>query len=212
MTVDLADVAKGVLRTVKNHGVEPLEFEYRLGHRSGVAFKPGVNAAAWTRLKDVLDRSLPCTHAVTTERIDKNGSKLVTDADGAKVCVIHKRRVCHADLDVTGSPWCVRASVCLEARDDDGGGVRHSYVRQKERWSYVVMDAWVIDLTRVHGNLPHQLDDDTESHEVEVELVDKKLMLTMTTRAIVAWGWSIVNDLTCFLQAGRNDVKEVSLG
>ena len=204
MQPDLSAVANDVLKTIKAHGVETLEFEYRLGHRSGAAFKPGVNAAAWARLKHALDSSLPCTHAVTTERIDKNGSKVVVNADGAEVCVIHKKRVCHTDLDVSGAPWCTRASVCLEVKDDNVVEGRHAYVRREQRWSYVT-GAWVIDMTRVRGNLPHQLDDDSESHEVEVELVDKKQLLTMTVRAIVAWGWSIVHDLTALLQKGATE-------
>jgi hypothetical protein len=199
----MPEVVADVLKTVRTFGDEKLEFEFRFGHRSG-AFKPGVNAAAWARLKRVLDDSLPCTHAVTTERIDTNGSKLVVDGDGREVCVIHKKRVCHTDMDVEGSPWCVRASTCLEVREDvaQDNKVRHSYVRRKERWSYVT-GAWVIDLTKVHGNMPHQKDDDTESHEVEVELADKKQLLTMAMRVILSWGWSIVSDLSGILQNGE---------
>lgn len=203
---DLNGVVADVLKTVKKFGSEKLEFEFRLGHKAGAAFKPGVNAAAWTRLKRVLDTSLPCTHSVTTEKIDKSGSKLVVDEDGAEVCVIHKQRVCHTDVEVAGSPWCARASTCLEVVEDVSPQVqlKHTYVRRKERWSYVT-GAWVIDLTRVCGNMPHQMDDDTESYEVEVELANKRRLLTMTVRAIVAWGWTIVADLAAFLQSAPPD-------
>lgn len=197
-----------LLRTMRTYGNERLEFEFRLGHKTGGAagqkvggFRPGVDGEAWARLKGALDASSAwtVTHSVTTERIDSAGSKLVLDSSEQPVCVIHKKRLSDRDFS-TDSPWCARASLSLEEREDvPAAGIKHVYERRKKRWSYA-FKCWSVDLTQVAGNLPHQLDDDRESYEVEIELRDTKELFVRTVDSIVHWGWDMVHDVCKLLQ------------
>lgn len=188
-----------LLRAMKTYGNDRLEFEFRLGHKAG-SFRPGVDGDAWARLKKALDGS-PCmqvTHSLTTERIDSAGSKLVLEGD-KPVRTIHKKRLSDRDFQ-TDSPWCARASLSLEEHEA-ASDVKHVYERRKERWSYAYR-CWSVDLTRVVGNLPHQLDDDTESFEVEIELRDTKELFVRTAENVVAWGWELVSDV-CRMLASK---------
>jgi hypothetical protein len=204
---ELSLVAGDVLRTVRTYGRERLEFEFRLGHKAVAgAFRPGVDAAAWRRLKAALDsgHGWRVTHSATTERLDDRGAKVVVDAHGRVTRVIHKKRLVHRDYD-TDSPWCARASVSLETEEPPhtAADIATTYERRKERWSYAYK-CWSVDLTRVLGNLPHQLDDDAETYEVELELADTAELLTTAADHLVRWAWSIVRDLCALLAQNSN--------
>ncbi len=191
-----------VLRALKEFGHERVELEFRLGHKAGRTFRPGVDAAAWAKLKAALDAGTgwTVTHSVTTERINSEGSKLVLDANNDPVRVIHKRRLADTDFDETDSPWCARASLSLEEPGELTEKIVTVYERRKERWSYA-FKCWAVELTRVAGNMPHQLDDDAESYEVEVELADTREFFVRTVDGILGWGWDLVTDM-CGLLSG----------
>jgi hypothetical protein len=206
---DVSELVGDLLRTIRTYGNDRLEFEFRLGHKTGVVgqkgggggFRPGVDGDAWARLKAALDASKDwtVTNSVTTERIDSSGSKLVLDASNAPVCVIHKKRLVDRDF-ATDSPWCARASLSLEEREDPPpAGLKHVYERRKKRWSYAYK-CWSVDLTQVAGNMPHQLDDDQESYEVEIELRDTQELFVRTVDSIVGWGWGMIHDVCKLLQ------------
>lgn len=195
---DTSAVVATLLRCMKTYGHERLEFEFRLGHKTPHGFRPGVDRASWTRLKQALDagRGWRRSHLQTTERIDGNGTKMIVRADGPP-SVIHKKRLNDADFE-TGSPWCARMSLSLEEPDAAVPAVDTKYERRKERWSYA-FKCWSVDLTRVAGNMPHQMDEDTESFEVEVELADTKELFVRTAEAVVAWGWDVVADMCALM-------------
>jgi hypothetical protein len=204
---DVSALVGDLLRTMRTYGNDRLEFEFRLGHKTGVGqktgFRPGVDGEAWARLKGALDvsRAWTVTNSVTTERINSEGSKLVLDSSETPVCVIHKKRLVDRDFS-TDSPWCARASLSLEEREDPpaaGLEYKHVYERRKKRWSYAYK-CWSVDLTQVVGNMPHQLDDDQESYEVEIELRDTKEMFVRTVDSIVHWGWDMIHDMCKLLQ------------
>jgi hypothetical protein len=45
-----------------------------------------------------------------------------------------------------------------------------------------------VDLTRVQGNTPNQLDADADVFEVEIELIDRDMLLERPLDSVVAWG------------------------
>lgn len=179
---------------VKTYGHNRLELEWRLGHRQG-GFRPGIDAAAWGRIQRALDASpaFRGSFQETTERLGSGGG-VKCICDGQRTLWMHKKRLADVDKDAEG-PWSVRASVSLESLEDEApAGVVLKYERRKKRWSYTHR-CWRIDLTRVSSNLPSHLDEDSEAHEVEVELVDTGILFERTLAYVVEWGWRICEDL-----------------
>jgi hypothetical protein len=202
----------GILRT---YGHERLELEFRLGHRTAAGahgksnFVPGVSEAAWHKLKSVLDASpkFDSTSSVTRERMcdatSRGTAKYVTTvgAGGQELEPhwMHKKRLCDIDAD-TGSTWCCRTSMSLEEREPaPAPPASHKFERHKERWSYRYR-CWSIDLTRVTSNLPHELDNDAMTYEVEIELSDTAELFSRELDNLLEWGWSIVHDACEFMR------------
>lgn len=203
-TPDFAPVRTAMAQVLRTYGRERLELEFRLGLRTAGKFVPGVSETAWNYLKSKLDTGSLGQGVVVTDtreliRDDGSGGKYVVDAaDKVPSHWIHKKRLYDNDID-TGTPWCCRASMSLEVVDAPGrqpapAPVAHRFERHKQRWSYP-FKCWSIDLTRVVSNLPHQLDNDGVSYEVEIELRDTAELFTRTTEDVLLWGWSLVDDV-----------------
>ena len=187
-------LARHMRAALKTYGHDRLELEWRLGHRQG-HFRPGVDTTSWARLQLALDASPAFTKSFseTTEKMgDVAGVKCICSGRGEQW--MHKKRLANVDVDPAG-PWGVRASVSLETLEHEApGGVDLKYERRKQRWSYTHR-CWRVDLTRVSSNLPSQLDEDNETHEVEIELVDTGVLFERTVDYVVEWGWSIAKDV-----------------
>lgn len=199
--MDLATL-RAILR---KYGHERVELEFRLGHRQGTSFVPGVSASAWENLNKVLDSSpdFALVTAKTQELICHDGC-----VPGGKYVIhqpdptgthtpdphwIYKKRL--LDHDEESPPWTCRTSVSLEeVSTTTPAPSRHAFRRNKERWSYL-HKCWSVDLTKVHSNLPHQLDNDGLSYEVEIELKDTTELFARPLEHIVEWGRSIAHDL-----------------
>lgn len=213
-----AGLRAAVADALRRHGRDRLEIEFRLGHAVGGRFLPGVAEAGWQRLKDVLDAAVACESSAidrvvvtdTRERIrdDSSGVKYVSrDAvTGDEGHWMRKTRLRDVDFE-TGHPWCCRASVSLEEVDrrrpapPDGS---HKYERHKQRWSYRYR-CWSMDLTRVASNLPHQLDSDGVSFEVEIELRDTSELFCRPLDNLLAWGGGLVRDACAILGGASLD-------
>lgn len=189
------EVAAHARSALATYGHDRVELEWRLGHRQG-SFRPGVDPAAWARLQKALEDSpaFARSYCETTEQLGvPAGAKRVCTAAG-EVSWMHKRRLAGVDADARG-PWCVRASLAEEQpADGEPAGFAPKYERRKLRWSYAHR-CWRIDLTRARSNLPHQADEDRETHEVEVELADPGVLFERPLDNVVAWGWDIVDEL-----------------
>lgn len=188
-----------VFGVLKKYGHQRLELEFRLGHRLAGKFVPGVVESSWVALKNTLDNSPHFDVVITKTRelICDGGGKYVISVDPAERAPhwMYKKRILDRDVD-TGTAWSGRMSVSIEETEAaPGPPAKHSFERCKERWSFV-HKCWSIDLTRVQSNLPHQLDNDGWSYEVEVELKDATELFARPLEHILEWGWSIVNDLT----------------
>lgn len=185
--------------SIRKHGHDRLELEWRLGHRHD-HFRAGVDAAAWERLRAALDAS-PAFQKSFTESTEKMGRaagvKCICPQDGPATWM-RKQRLADVDEDLAGHPWSVRASVSLE--EPMGRAALSQYERQKRRWSYTHR-CWRIDLTSVASNLPAHKDDDRESYEVEIELVDPDVLFERPVSYIVEWGWKMVDEVCDLMRA-----------
>lgn len=176
------------------HRYDTIELEWRIGHRQG-AFRPGVGEEAWLRLQTALEAS-PAFSKRYVESVETMGDvKDMKCIDGVRW--MRKQRLADVDRDPCSDlPWSVRASLSLEEAMEGNVavGVPRKYKRHKKRWSYVHM-CWSIDLTRVSSNLPAHREDDKESFEVEIELVDPGIMFERPLSNIVEWGWKTANEV-----------------
>lgn len=198
---DFNGVRAALAQVLRTYGHDRLELEFRLGHRTGGRFLPGVSEAGWQKLKTQLDAGKLGPGVVVTDTCelicdDGSGGKYVVDKTGSRPSYwMHKKRLHDFDVD-TDTPWCCRVSMSLEVVDDSSRRPpdTHKFERQKQRWSYP-WKCWSVDLTRVVSNLPHQLDNDAVSYEVEIELRDPAQLFTRTMDEVVTWGWQLVQDV-----------------
>lgn len=198
---------------LKTYGHQRLELEFRLGHRTaGGRFLPGVSQAAWEALKARLDASSgegkPFRLVITDTRElisdDGSGGKYVVDNTGAaRPHWVHKQRLWDLDADTGRGPWCCRTSASLEVVDppqcQGPPPASHRFERHKQRWSYR-HKCWSFDLTRVASNLPHQLDNDGLSFEVEIELADPTELFARPMPEVLEWGGTLVGDVCRMMQ------------
>lgn len=207
----VADVRHAVAGTLRQYGRDRLELEFRLGRQLRGTFVPGVSEAGWQRLRSTLDR---CTkmkrhYTETREFISANAEKFVqpVEPEGTGAWMF-KKRLHNLDVDM-GVLGCCRASISLEESGGPSGGPSGSqasrpthhtpppdakFVRHKRRWSYRYK-CWSVDVTSVNSNLPHQLDDDRVSHEVELELVDTTVLFSMPLETLIEWGLRLARDM-----------------
>ena len=190
-------LARHMRSAVTTYGHSAIELEWRLGHRHG-SFRPGVDAAAWRRLRDALDAS-PAFEQSFEETAEKLGDGIkCISTQSTQPIWLHKKRLAAVDVDADADgPWTIRASVSLESRETAPPAQQAAslqYERRKKRWSYTHM-CWRIDLTRVQTNLPSHLDEDSDIHEVEIELVDQGILFERALDNVLEWGWTMSRDL-----------------
>lgn len=206
--VDPSAIAAGLAAVVKKYGIDRLELEFRLGFKVAGKFVPGVSREGWTKLKERLDASAVMSSDVrvtkTRELItgDGSGGKYVIDATGREPPHwMHKKRL--KDFDVDLGAYSCRASMSLEVVDppdkQQPPPAAHKFERVKERWSYRHR-CWSVDITRVESNLPHQLDNDAMSYEVEIELRHPKELFTRPMPVVVDWGLTLAKDMCDMLK------------
>lgn len=195
------DALRSILKT---YGRDRLELEFRLGHSSGKSFVPGVTPSAWTTLKTALDTSpaFRVHECHTDEHICGAGKYVVPVQSSDTPHWVYKKRLVDQDSQ-TQSAWACRMSVSLEERGDGAPPTTYTFRRQKRRWSYV-HKCWSIDLTRVTSNLPHQLDNDQESYEVEIELRDTTEFFVRRVDHIIEWGHMLVDDMCRLMNTPTN--------
>ena len=180
------------------HGAECLELEWRLGSHGPQGFQTGVPQTSFEHLVAALDGSKAwsaVTTSATTERIAADGSKKLVDSAEW----IHKTRLGNYDFLPS-----VRVSLSTElvepAAPDAGTSNAFSYQRFKERRSYKYR-CWSLDLTKVVSTA--DIDCDTQSYEVEIELVEKEELFVRPLWNVVAWGHALAHDmLTMMTNAG----------
>lgn len=202
---DLRHALAGALRT---YGRDRIELEFRLGHRMRGTFIPGVSEAGWRRLRSKLDACKKMTRqfAETREYLastDQGDGKYVEPVrqpgepgagEPAPGAWMYKKRLHNIDADM--SVGCCRASISLESAAEAAAGPPREakFCRHKQRWSYRYK-CWSVDVTSVNSNLPHQLDNDGVSYEVEIELVDTAILFTMPLEVLIEWGLRLAQDM-----------------
>lgn len=186
---------------VATYGHKRLEIEFRIGRIVNSKFVPGVTRDAFLKIQDHL-RSLPSQNINTTETIFKD-CKRIYDHDTQVTSVLHKKKIHATDVESAMPPWTVRAAIALEEPGEiQELGAAHSVYERTKRRTRFTSKGWAIDLTRVASNLPDDLDSDSETYEVEVELLDVDSLYTRTVMEVLHWGLKISNDMVGFAAAG----------
>jgi len=191
----------GVARAIRAHGHDTLELEWRLGHVLG-HFRPGVAEESWMRLKAELEKSTAFVPSFV-ETHESIGDSCKRVDEGGNVTWIRKQRVADYDVGAAVGPWTVRTSVSVDIPLPAAPPTFVArFERHKRRWSFRHL-CWTVDLTRVQGNTPNQLDADADVFEVEIELIDRDVVLERPLDSVVAWGNELAADV-CQLMLGAS--------
>lgn len=177
------------------HGHEHVEMEFRLGRLGARGFEAGVTKEVFCKIQDAFDAGKQWDSVATS-----TSTELIKD--DARYCVetgrtTFKRRLVAQDLGDLGvaGPFSVRAAVSLEAAPAGGRQPPRpqdpQHRRVKKRTSYVTK-CWRFDLTKVVST--RNLDCDTETYEVEVELADAAVLFDMCIGGVLHWGAHLAKD------------------
>jgi hypothetical protein len=199
-----AAVQEAARATLAEFGEERLELEFRLGTIVGGQFVAGVSSDAFRKLTTMLDASPVVRDIQVTETVEYivgEGKYVIDPASIREPKWNYKKRLRVVDLGDLGTgttvPWCARAGISLESIEVGQPAPLPSqqrYRRRKFRRSYRY-ECWSFDLTRVSSNLPGQLDNDDETYEVEVELVDTSVLFVRPLDNVVMWGLELIRDM-----------------
>lgn len=179
-------------------GVDNFELEWRLGAEGPKGFQPGVTKEQWEILRGALDGATCWDGGVhdiqTTEKV-VGTSKLVNG-----VTWNHKTRL----FDVDYPPF-IRVSGStekFEAADPDAERSLPpvTFTRFKDRRSYR-HQCWAFDLTKVVSTA--DIDSDTCTYEVEIELRDPDIFFTRPLRHVIEWGHRLTTDIVQKIHAQK---------
>ena len=193
---------------VWKNGHDLLELEWRVGHALG-QFRAGVDGDAWQRLKTQLESSpaFVASFVETHETLGNHGVRRVCDPQGQVTAWIRKQKLGCVDEAQEGGPWTIRSSVSIDvpcAPPPPTDPFVPQYERHKRRWSFRHA-CWSVDLTIARGNTPTCLDSDADVYEVEVELVDRDMLLERPLPHIVEWGRKVASDV-CGLMVAKSSL------
>ena len=169
---DLFLKSKPVFETYKF--TENVEFEMRLGKINNNMFDTNVGKDAFMRVLGALKtyEAWESVKESTTSVYYKGNTRMTIDEDSEEVTTVQKKKVKVIDQYLKDRPFDVRFCVSVETPvDEDLGDEVMDYVRHKKRVSFVRKNL-SIDMTVVCGD-PDDLDDENEeSYEIELEIID----------------------------------------
>ena len=156
-----------------------VEFEMRLGKMNGKMFDTNVGEEAFNKILRAL-RKYKDWEKVTESNTSvyyKGNTRMIIDEDTEDTTVVKKSKIQLVDHCIQDRPFDVRfcASKELPGKESEMEDEVMDYVRNKKRISFLRKNL-SIDMTMVTGQ-PDDLDDESEaSYEVELEIVDPKLV------------------------------------
>lgn len=158
-----------------------IEFEMRLGKFHGNMFDTNVGKETYERIMKGLRKydKWEDIKETTTTSYYKNNVRMTIDEDSSETLVIEKNNLEKVDYILKEHPLDVRFAVALEkptTRNDDDV---MDFVRHKKRTSFIRKNL-SIDMTVVTGD-PSDIDDESEeSYEIEMEIINPKLIKSDT--------------------------------
>ena len=173
-----------------------VEFEMRLGKMNGKMFDTNVGEKAFNEILEAL-RKYKDWERVTESKTSvyyKGNTRMIIDEDTEDTTVVKKSKIQLVDHCIPDRPFDVRFCVSKElpGKETEMDDVM-DYVRNKNRISFVRKNL-SIDMTTVTGQ-PDDLDDESEmSYEVELEIIDPKIVNDKNTL------YNIIHKVECVLK------------
>ena len=151
-----------------------VEFEMRLGKINNNMFDTNVGRDTFMSVLNALQvyKEWESVKESTTSVYYKGNRRMTIDEDADEVTTVRKQKLQVVDQYLKDRPFDVRFCVSEEVPiDDDMGEEVMDHVRHKSRTSFLRKNL-SIDMTVVSGD-PDDLDDENEeSYEIELEIVD----------------------------------------
>lgn len=202
----IGQVATMLKGCIKEHGLDCLEFELRLGRamhlRGGRGFSAHVGRSTFNRIQAKLDKSKAwgsVEKSHTTDYFTKTSDVRVSyDHDTCYYTCMTKKKVTHTDIECPSAATDIRCSVALE-KVFSVGRTQPEYdwlfSREKMRTRYHYRH-FAFDLTQVQRHTSHHEDsDEDEVYEIEVELTKPQVLQEMSVTYIVEHALLLCSDI-----------------
>lgn len=181
-----------VLDVLREYGHEGIEIEWRLGRHLDGTFHPGIPEGQWKAMLQKCEsiQDVRVEKSSTIEHITHDHRKKIVHETG-EVTWMSKHRL--ATFDANPDFRVSIAQECpLEPLPDPAEGFSHTRHKRRTSFFYKI---WRLDFTQVTSNDPTQLDHDTETYEMELELISASSLFAYTTNYICDWATHFLNEL-----------------
>lgn len=169
---------KPVINCFKNK--PSTEIEFRFGRTSGKTFDTNVGKAHFEKAKRALEKYSKwenTKHTQSTVYYFEGGKRLSIDENTDEQTGQIKKRLHVEDFNLDSHVLDVRLGVATEEPFEYDGEETSTRQKTKERWSFVRKNL-SIDMSLIKGNPDDpDADDDTE-YQIELEIIDPKLIKT----------------------------------
>jgi hypothetical protein len=172
---DFFNSCKPLFDTHKNG--DHVEVEMRLGKMNGTMFDTNVGKDSFEKILKSLKKynGWESVKESTTSVYYKGSTRVTIDEDTENSVTVDKRKVGVVDHRLANQPFDIRFCVSKELPAEMGEDDVMDHVRHKTRTSFVRKNL-SIDMTVVTGE-PDDMDDEAEeTYEVELEIINPKLI------------------------------------
>lgn len=164
---------------LKHKNTKHIEFEFRLGKFNGNMFDTNIGKDNFQKILKALQKyqGWEAINESNTTSYYKGKTRMTIDENSESTVTVNKVKIDTVNEILAGKPLDVRFAVSTEEPTTIDDVM--DFVRSKHRRSFVRKNL-SIDMTVVTGD-PNDLDDESEeSYEVELEIIDPKLVNTDT--------------------------------
>lgn len=172
-----------------------VELEMRLGKMNGKIFDTNVGEEIFSKVLRALKKYQQWESVKESESTVyyKNNTRMTIDEETEEMSCVTKEKINIVDHKLLGKPLDVRFAVSLEKPATYNEEEVMDHVRHKKRISFLRKNL-SIDMTVVTGD-PDDLDDESEaSYEIELEIVNPKLLVDDDTL------YNIIHKVECLMK------------
>ena len=196
-------IADAIDAEIKKHGVESLEFEFRIGKivKQGPkkVFESNINKTLYDTVVKTLKTCKKWDDVVSSSvenHMGKGDKRTTIDLITKQTKSIEKKRLKNIDIEMVGCPFDIRFSISSEIPLDDTVDVSKSTIIRRQNRESFLYRMWSFDMTQVNTiKTPDKDTDETDSYEIEIELVDKEKAFKFPSKYVAEFGTLLCQDI-----------------
>ena len=196
-------IADAIDAEIKKHGAESLEFEFRIGKivKQGTkkVFESNINKTLFDTVVRTLKTCKKWDSVVSSSvenHMGKGDKRTTIDLITKQTKSIEKKRLKNIDIEMTGCPFDIRFSISSEIPLKDSIDTSKSTIIRRQNRESFMYRMWSFDITQVHTiKTPDKDTDETDSFEIEIELVDKEKAFKLPLKYVAEFGTLLCQDI-----------------